>query len=735
MPKNFSHLFNNDQASVTRRFLGVSAVILLLNIVLYNSGFSGLMLQTALVGTWALAVLGRFSWSQLRKRQVVVWLAGIVMVMASINMYRWANDVTEAINLLTAFTVGMLSFYLLLKDQTLPRSLLETILVPVRMGLSYLGGGLTVLKNALSFNFSVDASKLGSEKSSLVRSIAVGLIVSVPVVAVLLSLFASADPIFADYIQNIFSQDLLQEIPGRLIFSIFFAALLAPVMAMVLPSKQTNPVGWLYGRSWVHEMTVVMVLVALVVGLFLTVQWPYVFVQVAKETDLSQHGVATYSEYVTRGFNELLQAAIFIFGLVWLGLISLRGKRPGQKTILPVVQMVVLAEFGLFLTSLARRVWLYQSLHGWTLTKIYGGFILLIVLGMTITLALRHFSKWRWVAVEVVGLVLIGLMLGNWNAEQFIIDSGHLPTVNERVDYTYLSRMSPDGYEGWLMAYNWASGVLNNPELDQAETLSDAQRREIAYAGRVIQRTMHNYHFSMNQRSTDEEYKQYYLNLIERKQRRLETEATTYQQVVQQRQESLIPTSDIERDLVVSLNGVASNSQKQIQALEEMKQALAASNAAEVEWEKFPSFSVRGDTFFDFERPMTKDECSRWFKDAGDVLKACPEVVSDFTLFYSDPQGKYVNLLPSAINGYGYPIGSSNFTRIDLNGVERLLISNRSEATAARKLRQEVSLDQLFADQARFFELRRRILQQPTDQRDYEHDLDLNSPFVGQTMW
>lgn len=82
--------------------------------------------------------------------------------------------------------------------------------------------------------------------------------------------------------------------------------------------------------------------VAVAMIFFLIVQWPYIFVNVPAETELAKYGVSTYSEYVTKGFYELLFITGIIYILTWTGLIFYRGKNNGQKTILVYIQMIVL---------------------------------------------------------------------------------------------------------------------------------------------------------------------------------------------------------------------------------------------------------------------------------------------------------------------------------------------------------------------------------------------------------
>jgi hypothetical protein len=125
-----------------------------------------------------------------------------------------------------------------------------------------------------------------------------------------------------------------------------------------------------------------MTLVGITVGAFLIVQWPYIFAHVAAETDLSQFGVATYSEYVKRGFIELLFISGILYSLLWVGLLTLRSKKEKTFHALQIIQSGVIVLFSIFLLSIARRILLYWDLHGLSLIRIYGGVFLLWIAGM-----------------------------------------------------------------------------------------------------------------------------------------------------------------------------------------------------------------------------------------------------------------------------------------------------------------------------------------------------------------
>jgi len=263
--------------------------------------------------------------------------------------------------------------------------------------------------------------------------------------------------------------------------------------------------------SVTRELSIVMLGVFLVLMSFLIIQWPYVFARVPFETDLSKFGVATYSEYVKRGFVELILVGVMIYSLVWVGLIALRGKTERSARILRFLQLAVLSEFFILLMSLFRRIYLYEVYHGWTLSRIYGGIFLILLSLMTITLTLRHAKNRGYVKIELISLTLVVLFMGIFNAESFIVNT-HPPTVNKHIDYVYLSEMSSDGYEGWDQAYQYAVKTLGSLNINSPLITKD-QRREVAYAGTILRTLTHTLDRLVSKYGSSQELRDYYIQI------------------------------------------------------------------------------------------------------------------------------------------------------------------------------------------------------------------------------
>ena len=229
-------------------------------------------------------------------------------------------------------------------------------------------------------------------KHSKIVSVVFGIIISIPILTILIGFFASADPVYYSYVQKVFSPEFIRQIPWRIFLTIFVVILAIPLILPDIRHIYFSP-GTILTRLHIsREMTIVMAGVAVVMASFILVQWKYIFVAVSAETHLSQYGVATYAEYVTRGFLELIRVSFFIYILLWFGLSALRNTQFKPK-FLTVLQLIVLGEFMIILVSIFRRVYLYQLYHGLTLIRVYGTVFLILLSFMTITLLIRHFSQ------------------------------------------------------------------------------------------------------------------------------------------------------------------------------------------------------------------------------------------------------------------------------------------------------------------------------------------------------
>jgi hypothetical protein len=610
-------------------------------------------------------------WKDLKAQSSKKWFllssAGIALSIAV--MILRANDFVQTIAVLTGGLLLVALWNSLQANQPGVHSFSELIMTPFSAIRNY-GVGL-----ARFFLSSKDIAKPAAPQAvsgQKLKSIFIGIVISIPIIIVVTALLAAGDPIFQATLKDLFSFniDIDPKIGQRILLSVLFLMLLIPLVQRKLGVPFNSPLSGLSKYSLTTEYSVVMLLLTVLVGFFLVVQWQYIFVTVAAETDLSKFGVATYSDYVTRGFAELQLVSVILYSLVWIGLVLIRANETlASAKWLKFIQLVLLAEFGVFLLSLFRRVWLYQSLHGMTVVRAYGAFFVLVVSMFALTLAGRHLAKRsvRWVQIELAIMVLAVFLLSVNNVEQYLAVS-HPPTVNNRIDHLYISRLSADGVAGWQRALSYADATLNDPIINNGNLLTTDQRREVAYAGAIVKVLQLHRHSLIVDYGTAEELNQFYLASLSEADNRYTNQITAE----------------------IELNGSES--------------ATAASL-------------------------LTDREKLRQLR--GSVLNLTSTVPTELNndvgvFFYSgNTECDKNHCFLSFFNWVKYSLVEAK-----IDETEQVLKFNLPAYLAYQRRDSILPMAQLLQLEDRYFELQNRIQTQPESERDFNVDIDFYSPFI-----
>ena len=603
--------------------------------------------------------------------------------------------------IVSSFAIGALLVYLLASSQTFVRSFLELFETPIKLGLGY-------LQNATQVR--IKFPELGQRNYPWLKTIkpmATGLLISIPILIILINLFSSADPIYGSYVKKIFTIDLewffSERIVLRAIISLALVAFFLPFLGLKITQSIPFLSRMVYGktRELTQEMTIVMSLVAVTLASFLVIQWQYIFVSVPKETDLHQFGVKTYSEYVQRGFFELILISLVLYALIWIGLVTIRiaGERKGA--LLRWVQILVLGEFGIFVLSIFRRIYLYQLHHGWSLVRLYGGFFLLGITFFAITLLLRHFYEKRWVIVEGVGVLVLLTLFSLFNAEHFIATT-HPPTVNNRIDFVYLSRMSADGTAGWQQAYTYANEILAK---DYQGKINHDDRRSIFYAGVIINELLAQHDRLIKRYANESEWLAYKKAVL--------TEFSNEHRLVVN---ELMASVSAERMTLVPDYGKTTTSTVLETALEFQKKLdEGLMNFPEKQPDHKQTY-----IFLTINAPV--------YPQFGVAPCALPDILLTFTSgpIYYPYSPNYAHACERSF----YRFNEAKITDIYETGLDKLFRINFSDQNAYLILREQIPVDQLLQLSHRYFSLRQQILTQPDGERSVDVDVSFTTPFL-----
>lgn len=295
-------------------------------------------------------------------------------------------------------------------------------------------------------------------------------IITVVLLGFFVGLLSQADPIFAKLVKEVWEEAL-----GRAIASVFVAVLFTVWVTMRFKTHKEDE-GKLHFFSF-QDVLIPGVAVACVFGIFIFVQAKYLF---GSQVDFDSFGL-TYSEYVRKGFTELLTATFF--GGLFTYLIALLARQEEVKSKmlqLQTLSAVLIVELSFLLGSAWRRNEMYMDVYGLTRVRMIGEVFLYWLAGFLALLLL--FAVWKkWSQAKLfVGVLLLSSVvfaaLNLRNIDQTIVE--YSPSHHNFRDYFYLTALSEDGRAGWQKTIQAAEVLV--PEFAQKTTFSSVEKAQLA---------------------------------------------------------------------------------------------------------------------------------------------------------------------------------------------------------------------------------------------------------------
>lgn len=425
-------------------------------------------------------------------------IAQLISIIAVTLAIFKGSEVDRVLLTLTSLGLTGIGLYLSSLEHNIFGAVSEVFFSPFIVAGNYLSSTIKSLENITPAITKLikHGAKNTKPASPLIAPIIRGLIITVPIVFVVIGLLTSADPVFGKLISNLLNIKLPDfTVSERLTGSLILTLILIPLSLLSIDRIFKSPLNSKgHGKSS-FELTMLTGTLTAILGSFILIQFRYLFASVP-ETALSQFGVATYSEYVRRGFAELTMVSIIVYMAAGLSFVVARAK-DAANSLQTKINLALLAEVSIFILSIFRRVFLYATHHGLTRIRIYGSVFLLIMLALTAVLILRQIIKTKrnWYLAEA-SIILGGIFLATNIGVDRIISSHFPPHVNTETDYIYISRLSADADQGWVESYNWAKNTVGDPALagkTKFEDFSDNQIRHILYSNMIITNTWFTY--------------------------------------------------------------------------------------------------------------------------------------------------------------------------------------------------------------------------------------------------
>lgn len=308
----------------------------------------------------------------------------------------------------------------------------------------------------------------------------VGLILSLPVVILFGTLFASADTVFQELVRSLTNFNL-KEIFAHALGTVFFAALGAGILFWLWPREERITLAEFPKPSLLGtiELGTVLASLNLLFFTFIIIQVRYLF---GGDTHVQQTAGLTYAEYARSGFFELLTVAALVIPLLllcdWLWKTSENPRRFRQLATCLLVQL------GVVMASAFKRLSLYLDAYGLTEQRLYAATILIWLglvafwLGLTVLRGRRP----QFAMGAIMAAASLLLILNVINPDALIVRHQLArKAAGQHYDFAYLTRLSADAAPELLRHKDqfeeWQRNLVGNALADRWIKATDDWRR------------------------------------------------------------------------------------------------------------------------------------------------------------------------------------------------------------------------------------------------------------------
>ncbi|MEK7472213.1 MAG: DUF4173 domain-containing protein [Patescibacteria group bacterium] len=426
----------NRQSSLL--LLGSSLAIGISTDVLFQQDIFGLNFLL-----WTVLWSGILSVSLFRRNKLnTLTISYILFAVANaIMVYVRAEPVVQVWSVLSTLTFIALLFATSYLDNFFELSF-------VRRVVEYIGGSIISFIQILAAIVKSLSSKVeGKQRKTLAIP---GIVVGTALVAIFIGLFSSSDQVFR---QNFtWLGDALAPLgdwfnnfnPGRLFTTMFWSFVALGWLGMVISRNRVNDTSEvkLPRLLSARDTKVILGSVCAVFAVFVFVQLRFLFGGATLPDGI------TYADYARSGYGQLLLATVLASGVVYVTKNATKDGVSRQYNWLPILLLVLNA---MVVVSAWKRLSLYESAYGWTMTRFVarmglvcimaGIFYLRIWISGSFTNKRLFAISWYTLAVVLLGVAIlnpIGLI-----TRRNIVD---LPSRETALDLTYISELSADSY-------------------------------------------------------------------------------------------------------------------------------------------------------------------------------------------------------------------------------------------------------------------------------------------------
>lgn len=288
-----------------------------------------------------------------------------------------------------------------------------------------------------------------------------GLLIALPIVAVLALLLTAADPVFGDWLKKILDLEKLPEYLFRAFYIVAIGGILVGIyLHAVLPNKmeeRPDP-----NKAWMKpflgwtETAIILAAVDLLFLAFIFIQMRYLFGGTA---NINETGF-TYADYARRGFGELVAVAVISLGLYLVLHTVTKRESKGSQVGFSALTILLMANVLVILASSMQRLVLYEEAYGFSQLRTYTHvFIYCLAALILVTVFLELFRRRGHFALALLVTTLgFGATLALMNINGFTANKNvERAVAGEELDVPYLISLSSDAVPLMFEKFNDAA--------------------------------------------------------------------------------------------------------------------------------------------------------------------------------------------------------------------------------------------------------------------------------------
>ncbi|MCL5071126.1 MAG: DUF4173 domain-containing protein [Actinobacteria bacterium] len=407
-------------------------------------------------------------WGSLKKLNNLAWLFTVPILLLSSTFFIYSNQILRILNYLI---IPLLMIMLSSLVANLNRSdwsdirflgdIVKRIFVPFRF----------IHRPFLALSRITDNSSKNS-KTRILPKVIIGILISIPILAIVLWLLSSADFVFKNFFINIPLLKIFKHFLLIILISVYAVCFLWSLLKAFDEKKDStyNKINWKLFLDPIVLLTI-LILINAIYTIFSFVQFAYLF----GGSSYILPSTFSYAEYARRGFAELIIVTIINFGILIFGITFV--KKDSKKifvTLRAFLTLLVVFTFILLISAFYRML-VYEQAYGFTYLRIFvQAFMVMLFFLFIINIIYIWYQKLPIVKSYFIISLAIYIIINFANVD-IIIAKNNINRYFEtgQIDMVYLKGLSYDAVPEIQKLFMAVKGSPDLKEKQMSEEISE----------------------------------------------------------------------------------------------------------------------------------------------------------------------------------------------------------------------------------------------------------------------